>query len=368
MDITQPLWAAPAPGTSFRQRADLTVEHAHSFLAERTGVPAERWLREKQLFLRSVAPPDAAAVRQQLRQAARSPEGVSHTFRLRHAAHGRLTHLAEFRRATLDERGRVRGYEGCWLDVTRWAELEQRLAGASWKETLSAITMGMVHDFNNALTGILSLSEHFHSQTDAQHPFHEGLGFIRQNARHAANLAHRLLRLHHDQPGAPKLCDLNPLVGDLMDLLRRFLPKRIELVSQLGARPLPVEVETFDLQRVIIYLAMNAAEAIAERGRITLETSFHPEPPALRDFVGQPPRAASACLTVTDTGKGVQAAPLTRIFEPFFTTKAPGQGAGLGLHHARLFAERHQGALSVETAEGRGSAVRLWLPFVNLGS
>jgi signal transduction histidine kinase len=352
------------PGFAFRQRPDLSFDRISPEVEEWTGVPAERWQREKELFLRLVESPEQ--VKQQIEASAKSPEGVMHFFRLRHDRTGRVASIAECRRGVLDKNGRVLAYEGFWLDLTRLALAEKRLAAASWKEALSAVTMGVAHDFNNALTGILSLSEFFLSQTDAQHPFHEGLGIIKQNTHQAARLAHQLMRLHHDQPGKRDYRDLNTLASDLMDLLRRVIPKRIALTSQWAAGPLPVEVDAVEFQRVVLYLAQNAAEAIADRGEIRLETSFHREPPTLRHWVGVRPGVPSACLAVVDNGVGIPADNLRHVFEPFFTTKPPDRGAGLGLHHARLFAEQHGGGISVDSREGQGSTFRVWLPFVVL--
>jgi two-component system, cell cycle sensor histidine kinase and response regulator CckA len=365
-DTTRSKLTPLASGTAFQQRADLTFEHISPQVAEWTGVPAARWLRDPGLFLQAIDPSDLDRVRENLRLAAASAEGVTHSFRLRHAQTDRLTHVIEYRRATLDGRGNVQTYDGLWLDVTRFAEIEQRLAAASWHEGLSAITMGVVHDFNNALAGILPLSELLFSQTDSHHPFHEALGMIHQNSQSAAKLTRRLLRLHREQVGESRIEDLNPLVADLTELLGRFIPKRIDLSSELAPKQLPVQVDVVAFQRTVIYLAINAGEAIADRGKLVLKTTLHPAPPKLRHFVGQPPRGTSACLAISDTGPGIQAHPLERVFEPFFTTKAPGQGSGLGLYHARRFAEQHGGAVSLESTQGHGCTVRLWLPCLKL--
>jgi signal transduction histidine kinase len=356
-------WADAFP---FRQRPDLTFGLVSPPMEELTGVPAIRWQREPGLLLQLVEIEDAEVLKTRINRCAKSVEPIAHTFRLRHARTGRVAHVVEWRRALRDACGELCGYEGLWLDITWHALPEQRLASATWKEALSHATLGLAHDFNNALTGILSLSEHFLSQIDAQHPFHEGLWLIRQNSQRAAQLAHRLMRLHHDKPGTRDFRDLNALAADAFDLLRCVIPKRIDLTSQWVQTPLPVEVDAVECQRVIIYLALNAAEAIADRGRIHLETSLHRELPSLGCFVGRAPRPPAACLSVADSGAGIKAENLPRAFEPFFTTKPAENAAGLGLYHASQFAQASGGAVAVESAEGVGSTFRVWLPWVDM--
>jgi signal transduction histidine kinase len=352
------------PSVSFRQRRDFSFERISPDVAAMTGVPAERWQREKDLFLQVVE--DSVSVLRQVEAAAHTPDGVVHSFRLRNPLDERLCWIVECRRTVLDTTGSVVAYEGFWLDLTRMAHVEERLATAAWREALSPVTMGVVHDFNNALTGILSLSEFFHQQTNAQHPFHEGLALIKQNTHQAARLAHRLMRLHHDKPGRRECSDLNTLAADLVELLRRVIPKRIALTNQWATVPLPVEIDSVGFQQTMLFCALNASEAIADRGTVHVETSFHARPHAPVRFVGSMPAGPSACLSIADSGAGIRPDRLSRLFEPFFTTKPAGRGSGLGLYHARLFAEAQGGAISVESEEGKGSTFRLWFPRVSL--
>jgi signal transduction histidine kinase len=352
------------PTFSFRQHPAGHFDRISPEIVNLTGAPPERWRLEPDLLFRLVE--DREAFQRQIEAAARSPDGVVHTFRLRHEHTGRVSTVMECRRALLDESGGVCVYEGFWIDLTWWDAAEQRLAAAAWAEALSPVTMGVVHDFNNALTGILSLSEFFHSQTDAQHPFHEGLGLIKNNTHQAARLAHRLMRLHHEQPGTCECRDLNTLASDFMDLLRRVVPKRIAVTQQWATTPLPVKVDPVAFQQTVLFLVLNAVEAIVERGTIHLETSFHATPPVLGHAVGVRPRKKSACLGIVDSGVGIPTDHLARLFEPFFTTKSAKRGLGLGLHLAGSFAESHGGAISAESEQGRGSTFRIWLPFVEL--
>src|SRR5262249_46214631 len=142
-----------------------------------------------------------------------------------------------------------------------------------------------------------SLSDFFLGQVDAQHPFHEGLQYIGQNARLAAQLAHTLLRLHHEKTGPSEYRDLNTAAADAFALLHRVVPKRIELAGQWHEVPLPVEVDPVGLQRVMVYLALNAGEAVPEKGRLQFQTAPYSADPTQR----------YGCFIVTGSGAGLQA-------------------------------------------------------------
>ena len=128
-----------------------------------------------------------------------------------------------------------------WLDVTRQTIAERRLSAAAWKETLAVLTLGMAHDFTNIIAGIHSLSEQFLEQTTADHPFHEGLALIKKNSLQASQLVQRMVNLHLGQTGERNYHNLNDITTDLVELIRKTLPRRIQVDVDLApvapARP-----------------------------------------------------------------------------------------------------------------------------------
>ena len=115
----------------------------------------------------------------------------------------------------------------------------------------------------------------------------------------------------------------------------------------------------------LLSLALNSAESMPERGRITLATALHADI-SPRDYaIGVRPKLPAVSVSVTDTGAGIKARHLPFIFEPFFTTKPMNKGSGLGLYNARLCLEKHHGAIRVETKEGAGTTLHLWLPLAD---
>ena len=343
------------PGVLFRQRPDRSFAFISPRIEEWTGHPAAAWQRDPQLIFACVHELDADGLKQHWQRADQTPEGLTTRFRLRHGVTGRVTYVSEFRQATGGAQ------EGYWLDETRLAVSERRLAAAAWKETLALLTTGLAHDFNNILAGVHALSESFLTQIGPEHAFHEGLTLMKRNTHSASQLVQRIIQLHHVRTGNRAYHDLNAIAAEAAELVRKIIPKRIELRTEFAPGQLPVFADAVELQQVIINLALNAADAMSERGQLTFRTSAHAETPAIEHFVGTLPRPPCLRLSVEDTGCGIAPRHLRTIFEPFFTTKPMNKGSGLGLYNARLFAEKHQGAVSVESVEGQGTAFHVWL-------
>lgn len=364
MDALLELLAGHWSGVLFQQRADLTFEFVSPQLAAMTGIAGADWHSRSGLFLEILHEEDGDLVRRHLKEVVQQPGGAGCAFRVRHRDTGQITYVSEFRRARCDAAGTVQGYTGFWTDVTRQALAEQRLATAAWKETAGLVTQGLAHDFNNVLAGILGLSETFLMQIDDRHPFHKGLGLVKQNALQAVQIVRRIAQLQRSKPGARAYQDLNALVTENSELLTKVLPKRIEFQSSLSAAQIPLYVDAVEFQQVLVQLALNAADAMPERGTLTLRAS---QADAFGDLqagmqVGQTPRLPAACLEITDTGVGIKPHLLPYIFDPFFSTKPLNRGSGLGLYNVRLFAEKHGAMITVDSVEGRGTCLRIWFP------
>jgi signal transduction histidine kinase len=353
------------PGVIFSQRADFSFQFASPRIGDLTGIPVEQWLNQARNFWPVVHEADAEEVHQHCLRAAKARTGVTTTFRLRNLETGRVAHVLEHRQAVVSATGVVICYEGFWLDVTREKIAERRLSSAAWKETLATLTMGLAHDFSNILAGILSLSEGFIAQMDATHPFAPGLTLIRQNAWQACQLVQRMMSLHRCQTGEQNYHDLNETLTELADLVQRVLPRRIIIETELAPQQLPLYVDAVELRQVILNLALNAAEAMPQRGKLVFQTRLCETAPPPTLTQGQFPRLPCVRLSARDTGSGIAPRHLPFVFDPFFTTKPVNKGSGLGLYNARLFAERHRGAISVTSQEGVGTEFCLWLPLAD---
>jgi signal transduction histidine kinase len=348
------------PGVIFSQRPDFSFISVSPKIEELTGIPVLEWCRESKYFLQVVHEADAEALSARLRSEAKNTDRITSTYRIRHVETGRVTYLWEHRLPVRASNGHILKYEGFWLDITRQTLAERRLLNMSRRDNLGTLTLGMAHDFCNIMTGIVGLSETFEASLETDSPVRKGLGLIRAQALQASQLAHRIRQLHQGIPGEKNYHDLNQSVASLVEVLHKVLPRRVRVHTQLEPGQLPLYVDAVELQQVIVNLALNAADAMSEGGDLTFRTARHEQLPSTPNLQGVPPRSPVVSLSVQDTGKGIPARFLGSIFDPFFTTKPLGKGSGLGLYNARLFAENHGAAISVETHVDAGTTFHLW--------
>lgn len=350
------------PGVIFSQRADFSLTYASPRLLQLTGVDPDGFRKAPQKFWQVVHEADAEELRRQCRLATKTAGGVSTSFRVRNVQTSQVSYVLEHREAVVSQSGLVLGYECLWVDITRQTIAEKRLSSAAWKDTLATITMGLAHDFGNIMAGILSLSELFRAQTDASHPFHEGLGLIKQQSLEASQLIQRIVRLHRCQTGERNYHNLNDVITELVELVKKVLPRRISVQTELASGELPVYMDGVEFRQVLLNLALNAGDAMPERGTLKIRVSRHTELPQDVHLHGNIPRFPCVCVAVEDSGCGIPERILPFLFDPFFTTKPINKGSGLGLYNCRLFVEGHAGGISVKSVEGKGATFCLWLP------
>jgi PAS domain S-box-containing protein len=250
---------------------------------------------------------------------------------------------------------------------TRTAELratEDALRQAQKMEAIGQLTGGIAHDFNNLLQGITG------SLDLLQRRIGQGrLGDLDRfitgamaSANRAAALTHRLLAFARRQPLDPRPVHVNPLVGSMEELLRRTLGERIDLELELATGLWLTRCDANQLESAILNLAINARDAMPEGGRLVIGTHNRQVDQAATAAHVDRPAGDYVCVSVSDTGTGMDAETIARAFEPFFTTKPLGQGTGLGLSMIYGFARQSEGYVEIESAPGRGTTVHLCLP------
>jgi PAS domain S-box-containing protein len=348
------------PGIAFSQRPDLTFVYVNPKIEELTGVTLHEWRNNPDCFRHVIHEADLESLQSRLQNPGRSQDETSSSFRIRHVKTGHVTYIQEFRHPVFDTGGALLAYEGFWMDVTRQTLAERRLLNMAWKENLSTITMGLVHDFCNLMTGIVSLSETYESSLEENSPFRDGLTLIRSSAAQAGQLAHRVRQLHQGTPGEKNYHDLNEIVSAMTEILQKVLTKRVRVQTALHSEQLPVYLDAVELRQVIVNLALNAVDAMPSGGQIVISTSRHEKQPVLEHFHGTLPQLPLIRLSVQDSGGGIPQRLLNSIFDPFFTTKPLGKGSGLGLFNTRVFAEKHGAVVSVESREKSGTTFHLW--------
>jgi PAS domain S-box-containing protein len=240
-------------------------------------------------------------------------------------------------------------------------ESEDQLRQAQRMEAVGRLAGGIAHDFNNLLTIILGQCEMLTVASAEDEAGRRNLDVIRDAADRAAGLTRQLLAFSRKQIMQPAVLDLNDVVRGVGSLLRRVIGEDIELSTVLGTSPGRVRADRSQLEQVIMNLAVNARDAMPHGGRLTIETLAervdHPREPGL-------PPGEYAVLRLADEGTGISADVRRHIFEPFFTTKGPGKGTGLGLATAYGIVQQHGGHIAVDSAVGRGTTFRVYLPVV----
>ena len=246
--------------------------------------------------------------------------------------------------------------------ATERERLQSELLHAQKLESVGRLAGGIAHDFNNILGAILGYTELLLDGLAPDHPHHSDLVEIRRSAQRAADLTRQLLVFARKQAIAPKALDLNQTVEGILKMLRRLIGENVEIAWQPGRDPEPVLMDPSQLDQILANLCVNASDAIAGSGRITLETSHARF--AAADLVRHPecPPGEYAILVVADTGCGMGPEVLDRIFEPFFTTKELGKGTGLGLATVYGIVRQNKGFIDVASEPGHGSTFRIHLP------
>jgi PAS domain S-box-containing protein len=248
--------------------------------------------------------------------------------------------------------------------TTQLMQMEEQLRQSQKMEAIGQLTGGIAHDFNNLLQGITGGLDLVKKRA-MQGRFNEIDRFISgamTSASRASALTHRLLAFSRRQPLAPKPLDVNPLLASMEELLRRTLGERVifELVNAGGLWL--TKCDPNQLENAVLNLVINARDAMPDGGKLTVETGNSHLDNAYTTAHPEIEPGQYVCISVTDTGSGMNPATLEKAFEPFFTTKPIGRGTGLGLSMIYGFAKQSGGHAKIYSELGRGTTVKLYLP------
>ncbi len=245
-------------------------------------------------------------------------------------------------------------------DVSDRKQLEEQLFQSQKMEAVGRLAGGIAHDFNNVLTAISGFSELLLEELPAGGEPHEEVLQIKAAAARATALTRQLLAFSRKQILRPRLVDVGALVRNVARLLERAVTEEVVIRMSVAEVTSPVLADAVQLEQVLLNLAVNASEAMPEGGSLTIEVSDIAlgESYAHRHHGVQP--GHYVCLTVSDTGIGMDRATRERIWEPFFTTK--GGGTGLGLSTVYGIVRQSGGHVWVYSEPGTGTTFRIYLP------
>jgi PAS domain S-box-containing protein len=247
------------------------------------------------------------------------------------------------------------------LDISEQLKLEVQFRQAQKMESIGRLAGGVAHDFNNILTvihghcSLLLMSPHLLSEEQ------ESAREIMAAADRAANLNRQLLTFSRKQVVQPRHVDLNEIISHLTRMLTRLLGEDIVLQCSYTAQLPAVHADPGMIEQVMMNLAVNARDAMPRGGQLAIRTSVaNFDEGSLPHPHAKPGRFV--CITVSDSGCGMDSETLSHIFEPFFTTKEIGKGTGLGLATVYGIVELHHGWVDVSSRVGAGTSFRIFLP------
>ncbi len=240
-------------------------------------------------------------------------------------------------------------------EVAERERAQAALAQAQKMEAVGQLTGGIAHDFNNLLTVIYGNLELIQRRTEEDRTA-KLAGYAQQAADRAARLTHQLLAFSRSQRLNLQPVDLNALVSGMSDLLARTIGPPIRIEMELSADQPWAMADENQLELAILNLAINARDAMVDGGVLRIAT----RPDAAGDATL--PSGDYGVVTVSDTGTGIPLSLIDKVFDPFFTTKPVGKGTGLGLSQVFGIARQSGGTVRIDSTEGHGASVEIWLP------
>jgi PAS domain S-box-containing protein len=264
-----------------------------------------------------------------------------------------------------DETGKIIAFRGFLRDITERKSLERQLLESQKMEAVGLLAGGIAHDFNNILTAILGYSELLQTDCSPDDPRRRDIDEITRSATRAATLTRQLLAFSRRQVMQSRVIVLNTVVAEMHKMLGRIITEDIQWRTILEPGLAKVRADPAQIEQVILNLVVNAKDAMAGGGKLTIETT---NVDLLEALPAQPmdvPAGRYVTVSVGDTGHGIDPEVMERIFEPFFTTKEIGKGTGLGLSTVYGIVKQSGGYVSVHSIPGSGTTFKIYLPRVD---
>ncbi len=239
-------------------------------------------------------------------------------------------------------------------------EAHEALRQAQKMETLGQLTGGIAHDFNNLLTVIRGSADLLKRPDLTENRRTRYIAAIADTADRATKLTNQLLAFARRSSLTPTIVDARTILHGMTDMIATLSGAFIEVSMRLPDEPCLVNADASQLETAIVNLAVNARDAMHQRGRLTIDVDAAQRIPAVRGHAAQ--HGDFVRISIRDTGTGIDPAHIEHIFEPFFTSKAVGHGTGLGLSQVFGFVKQSGGEVIVDSVPGEGATFALYLP------
>ena len=247
-------------------------------------------------------------------------------------------------------------------DITERRALEERLRQSQKLEAIGRLAGGVAHDFNNVLMSIMGSADLLLMEVTADESVRGEVTEIKESVRRGAALTRQLLAFSRRQATSPRLFDPSEIISGMDTMLRRLMGPEIDFDVVRAQASTPVRADPAQIEQVVLNLVVNARDAMPEGGRLTVkvEEIELDDTAATTHVEGRAGRYV--CLSVSDTGTGIDEKTRRKLFEPFFTTKEEGKGTGLGLSIVYGIVKQSGGHISVVSEPGHGATFLIYLP------
>ena len=254
------------PGIFFTQRVDLTFSYLSNGIRKFFPTEYANFSRNGNLYLEKIVEKDREYFQSELKNNSISKMTFSLKYRIKLYPTNQLIHILDIRTPAITSGGKLLGYDGVLIDITRQSIAEHQLSNSVWRESLTTLTNGLVHDFSNLMAGIYSISELYHGMMEKDDPMANGMGQIKKSSMQAQQLVRRIIDLHKEEPTSRVVHDLRMLLKDQMDLLEIIIPRSSKITTFFCKEPLPALIEETGFRQVILNLAINSLDAIERKG------------------------------------------------------------------------------------------------------
>lgn len=261
-----------------------------------------------------------------------------------------------------DQNGNIAMYEGFASNIDDRKKLEDQLQQAQKMESIGTLAGGIAHDFNNILFPILGNIEMVLNDIPEDSPIRSRLEKIHKSSLRASDLVKQILTFARQKSGKFILMKMQPVIKETLKLIRSTIPTTIEIKSNIPKECSPVTADPTKIHQIIMNLAANASHAMEETGG-QMNVELKEVELGEQDLFNQDIKPGTyACLSVSDTGKGMDKKLIQKIFDPFFTTKQKGKGTGMGLSVVHGIVAGMKGDIKVYSEPGKGTEFHVYLP------
>lgn len=247
-------------------------------------------------------------------------------------------------------------------DITEQQEQQNRLRQSQKMEAMGKLTGGIAHDYNNMLGVILGFTELLSETSPDGEQAKKYIEQVRHAAQRGVKLTSKLLKFSRKESMEAEVADINQLLQEQQDMLKKTLTAKIKLKMMLPSSVWLAWIDIGELEDAILNLSINAMHAMPDGGELSFATDIVELPPSKPEAK----KAKCIVISITDTGSGIPAELQGKIFDPFFSTKGE-QGSGLGLSQVYGFVQRSHGHIELESKEAAGSTFRIYLPLYDGG-